>query len=83
MNRTPLIQHFPVWIMRILPIGLLGMLMWGSLMSIGCRPDRFEGGWSVDLRYETDTLLFDTVLVQASSITRRFKVYNPTETDLL
>ncbi|MFM7912188.1 MAG: hypothetical protein ACKO9W_08380, partial [Bacteroidota bacterium] len=46
-------------------------------------PDRFEGGLSVDLRYETDTLLFDTVLVQASSITRRFKVYNPTETDLL
>jgi len=38
---------------------------------------------NVDLRYETDTLLFDTVLVQASSITRRFKVYNPTGTDLL
>jgi hypothetical protein len=55
---------------------------WATLLGFGCRPDRFEGGVNVDLRYETDTLLFDTVLVQASSITRRFKVYNPTGTDL-
>lgn len=83
MNGIPFRPLFLALNMRRPSIGLLGLVLWGSLVSIGCRPDRFEGGVSVDLRYETDTLLFDTVLVQTSSITRRFKVYNPTETDLL
>ena len=80
MPKSPLILALKP---GILQIGLANMLLWVILMNSGCRPDRFADGVSVDLRYETDTLLFDTVLVQASSITRRFKVYNPTETDLL
>lgn len=62
---------------------VLGLVLWVTFSNYGCRPERFAGGVNVDLRYETDTLLFDTVLIQASSITRRFKVYNPTGTDLL
>jgi hypothetical protein len=62
---------------RALPCFILSLAaLWG------CRPDTYLPGVSVDLRYETDTLLFDTVLVQAGSVTRRFKVYNPTTTDL-
>lgn len=58
-------------------LGLAFLLLWG------CRPEPFRGGLNIDLAYETDTLLFDTVLVQAGSITKRFKVYNPSNQDLL
>jgi hypothetical protein len=58
------------------------VLAWG-LVGWACRPDTYRGGLSVELGYETDTLLFDTVLVQAGSITKRFKIYNPSDQDLL
>lgn len=58
------------------------VLAWG-LLGWACRPDTYRGGLNVALGYETDTLLFDTVLVQAGSITKRFKVYNPSNQDLL
>lgn len=53
-----------------------------SLAFSSCRQDRFEPNANVDLRFETDTLLFDTVFVTAGSITKRFKVYNPTNQNI-
>ena len=58
------------------------VLAWG-LLGWACRPDTYRGGLNVALGYETDTLLFDTVLVRAGSVTKRFKVYNPSNQDLL
>jgi hypothetical protein len=42
----------------------------------GCRPERFVANADLELRCETDTVLFDTLLVGAGSITKRFKIYN-------
>ncbi len=43
-----------------------------------CRQDRFTANADIDLRFETDSVLFDTVFVTVGTITKRFKVYNPT-----
>lgn len=53
-----------------------------SLAFSSCRQDRFTPNANVELRFETDTLLFDTVFVTAGSITKRFKVYNPTNENI-
>ncbi|MBM3918419.1 MAG: hypothetical protein FJ344_02790 [Sphingomonadales bacterium] len=56
---------------------LAGLLVSSVFLGIGgCRPERFVANAGLELRCETDTVLFDTLLVQAGSITKRFKVYN-------
>ena len=54
---------------------LLFLVLAVSLAS--CDPDtEFRTGESVDLRFSTDTLTFDTVFTARGSATRMFKVYN-------
>lgn len=65
---------------RLLFAFLMGVCLLHGLSS--CRQDRFEPNANVALRFETDTLLFDTVFVTAGSITKRFKVYNPTNRNI-
>ena len=46
-------------------------------LTTGCDPDRdFLTGAAVNLRFELDTLSFDTVFTQRGSATQFFKVYN-------
>lgn len=54
-------------------IGLMALLL-GYLQS--CQKIEFDTGSSVDLRFSTDTLTFDTVFTQVGSTTRYFKIYN-------
>ncbi|MFZ9939690.1 MAG: hypothetical protein ACO3GN_05310 [Bacteroidia bacterium] len=56
---------------------LIGLLVMYVFLGIGgCRPERFVANAGLEIRSETDTVLFDTLLVGAGSITKRFKVYN-------
>lgn len=58
------------------------MMAWWAMGLSSCRQDRFEPNANVELRFETDTLLFDTVFVTAGSITKRFKVFNTTNRNI-
>jgi hypothetical protein len=53
------------------------------LIGQGCKQDRFTPNANIDLRFETDTLWFDTVFTSVGSITKRFKVFNPTNRNIL
>jgi len=56
---------------------LFGLLALSVFVGIGsCRPERFVANAGLEIRCETDTILFDTLLVGAGSITKRFKIYN-------
>ncbi len=68
--------------MRFIHPILLGFCVLLAASFTSCRQDRFTPNANVDLRFETDTLLFDTVFVTAGSITKRFKVYNPTNQNI-
>lgn len=45
----------------------------------GCFEERFTHDENDVLAFSTDTLSFDTVLTQVSTVTRLFKVYNPND----
>lgn len=78
----PLCVFSFVFVMRLLlHIAIALVLLLAATLS-SCRQDRFTPNANVDLRFETDTLLFDTVFVTAGSITKRFKVYNPTNQNI-
>src|SRR5690606_8734236 len=47
-----------------------------------CREDNFLSNADIDLRFETDSVLFDTVFTTVGTITKRFKVYNPTNQNI-
>ncbi len=47
-----------------------------SLLTSGCRDDSFYTENDLQLRYEMDTLRFDTVFTTVGTITRSVKVYN-------
>jgi hypothetical protein len=59
--------------MRLYLLALLGVLF---LATAACRRDQIFDGEAA-LRFEVDTLKFDTVFTQMGSSTKRFKVYNP------
>ncbi len=42
-----------------------------------CRKDRINNTAGIELRFEKDTLRFDTVFTNMGTATRKFKVYNP------
>jgi hypothetical protein len=50
--------------------------------STACRQERFAANANVDLRFEVDSVLFDTVFATVGTITKRFKVYNPTSKNI-
>jgi len=47
-----------------------------------CRQDRFMANADIELRFETDSVLFDTVFTTVGTITKRFKVFNPTNQNI-
>lgn len=57
-------------------IGIIILLL-GSFQS--CQKIEFDTGGSVNLRFSTDTLTFDTVFTQVGSTTRYFKIYNQSD----
>ncbi len=78
----PLCVFSFVFVMRLLLHIAIGLVLLLAATLSSCRQDRFTPNANVDLRFETDTLLFDTVFVTAGSITKRFKVYNPTNQNI-
>jgi len=62
--------HVSIW-------GLIAAFIWTS----SCQPseETLDPDYSGGLRFSTDTVLFDTVFSSQGSITKRFKVYNPSE----
>lgn len=47
------------------------------LFFLSCQRDKFEAAPDLVLEFSTDTIVFDTVFVTAGSITKRVKIYNP------
>lgn len=62
-----------------LPLFLLLSVLAGSIFS--CRPESeiITPNPEYELRFSTDTVIFDTVFSTIGSITKRLKVYNPNE----
>lgn len=54
-------------------LSLVLLLLW---QLSACRKDRFMSGENLALKFETDTLRFDTVFTDMGTATRKFKVYN-------
>lgn len=55
----------------------LGLCLLFLLPFSSCRKEQFLTQAGADLRFELDTLSFDTVFTDMGSASRRFKVYNP------
>lgn len=64
--------------MRYLLVVVVVLATWLS----ACRQDRFVANADIELRFETDSVLFDTVFTTVGTITKRFKVYNPTNQNI-
>ncbi|MEM9931742.1 MAG: hypothetical protein AAF840_18195, partial [Bacteroidota bacterium] len=58
--------------------GLLGLIVLATVLAFtACDPQEdFLTGDGVDIRFELDTLRFDTVFTELGSATRFFKIYN-------
>ncbi len=62
---------------------LFGLLLLLATSLVSCRQDKFTPNANIDLRFETDSVIFDTVFVARGSITKRFKVFNPSNDNIL
>ena len=78
--RSALVISLALRMRSFYTLALLAILLLPAVF--GCRQDRFTPNANIELRFETDSLLFDTVFVTAGSITKRFKVFNPTNTNV-
>ncbi|MEL6970797.1 MAG: right-handed parallel beta-helix repeat-containing protein [Bacteroidota bacterium] len=59
---------------------LLGLLLSAGLWFTACDPDQdFLTGDAVSIRFELDTLRFDTVFTELGSATRSVKIYNESD----
>ena len=58
----------------ILAVGLCAMAL---LLSCNSQDDEISTRANIDLLFSTDTLLFDTLLTDRLSITKRLRIYNP------
>lgn len=67
--------------MRLLRYLLVLVVVLAAWLS-ACRQDRFVANADIELRFETDSVLFDTVFTTVGTITKRFKVYNPTNQNI-
>ena len=56
-----------------------------AILMVNCEPaeERFTNSPNASLTFSTDTLLFDTVFTEVTSITRRFNVFNPNDNQVL
>ena len=68
-------------------MGLLKHLIIGSfvclIITVACRKDDIITEKSAGLTFSTDTVLFDTILTTFGSVTKRFKIYNPHDQDIV
>lgn len=62
---------------------LFGLLLLLAASTVSCRQDKFTPNANIELRFETDSVIFDTVFVARGSITKRFKVFNPSNDNIL
>ncbi|MCF8276594.1 MAG: right-handed parallel beta-helix repeat-containing protein [Flavobacteriales bacterium] len=51
-----------------------------ALLSSGCKKDALNGNGA--LSFSTDTVIFDTVFTTIGSVTRQFKIYNPSSSEV-
>jgi hypothetical protein len=72
-NSIALVRHHGQGLFLFLVL-LIGM---NAVVWISCYEEKFSDDPSHTLSFSTDTLQFDTVLTQISTVTRFFKVYNP------
>ena len=62
---------------------LLYITLATSIYLVACNKESFVGNSKAQLTFSTDTVLFDTVFVSTGSITKRVKVFNPTNQNIL
>ena len=48
-----------------------------SILFISCKDDKFIDSGNLNLKFSTDTVMFDTVFTTIGTTTRNFTVYNP------
>lgn len=60
---------------------LLFFLSTLALFTIACEPEeeRISGSSNINLRFSTDTVIFDTLLSARTSITKRLRIFNPSK----
>jgi hypothetical protein len=57
-------------------LGLFCLVLLGTFLFSSCFNEKFVTDGNASLTFSTDTLSFDTVLTEISTVTRYFKVYN-------
>jgi hypothetical protein len=62
---------------------ILFLLLISILIFESCRKDEFTTDKSAKLAFSTDTVYFDTILTTVGSITKRFKIYNPNDQNIV
>jgi hypothetical protein len=62
---------------RLLSIFFIAFLFGGIFLLNSCKKDVFDTNASTKLEFSLDTVYFDTVFTTIGSVTKRFKVYNP------
>lgn len=65
--------------MRILP-WITPFILLLALLSSGCKKDIINGNGA--LTFSEDTVIFDTVFTTIGSVTRQFKIYNPSSSEV-
>jgi len=63
---------------NIYKIVFLVCILIASILT-SCRKDIIDTNTSLKLKFSSDSILFDTVFVTLGSVTKRLKVYNPSE----
>ncbi len=66
---------------NLLPFVILCILS-GLLFFNSCKKDVLDTNTSSKLAFSTDTVYFDTVFVTMGSVTKRFRVYNPSDSKI-
>ncbi len=62
---------------RLLSIFFITFLFGGIFLLNSCKKDVFDTNSSTKLEFSLDTVYFDTVFTTIGSVTKRFKVFNP------
>lgn len=62
---------------------LLAFILIGSISFYSCKKEKVNTSEAVTLKFSNDTVFFDTLLTTIGSITRTFKIYNPTKESVI
>jgi hypothetical protein len=62
-------------------LSLIFFLAIATILTISCEPEeeKLSGSSSINLRFSTDTVIFDTLLTIRTSITKRLRIFNPSK----